>query len=88
MEVGNYTILPEFILVGFSANLSWQLILFVIFLTLYLITLSGNMTLVILIHIDSCLHIPVYAFIGNLPFFDFCYTSVYSQYPGQLYLRR
>lgn len=35
------------------------------------------MTLVILIHIDSCLHIPVYFFIGNLSFLDFCYTSVY-----------
>ncbi|KAM5317682.1 LOW QUALITY PROTEIN: olfactory receptor 9G4 [Glossophaga mutica] len=77
MEVGNYTMLPEFILVGFSA-ISWrQLILFVIFLTLNLITLSGNRTLVILIHIDSCLHTSVYFFIGNLSFLDYCYTSVY-----------
>ncbi|NP_001378172.1 olfactory receptor family 9 subfamily G member 4 [Equus caballus] len=78
MEVGNRTTLSEFILVGFSANPQWQLILFGIFLTLYLITLSGNMTLVILIHINSHLHTPMYFFIGNLSFLDFWYTSVYT----------
>ncbi|XP_012499393.1 PREDICTED: olfactory receptor 9G4 [Propithecus coquereli] len=78
MEVGNRTILTEFILVGFSADPRWQLILFGIFLTLYLVTLSGNMTLVILIRIDSHLHTPMYFFIGNLSFLDFWYTSVYT----------
>ncbi|KAM9658865.1 olfactory receptor 9G4 [Trichechus inunguis] len=78
MEVGNRTILTEFILVGFSADTRLQLILFGIFLMLYLITLSGNMTLVILIRIDSHLHTPMYFFIGNLSFLDFWYTSVYT----------
>nr|XP_036852698.1 olfactory receptor 9G4 [Manis javanica] len=78
MEVGNLTILTEFILVGFSADPWWQLILFGIFLMLYLITLLGNMTLVILIRIDSRLHTPMYFFIGNLSFLDFWYTSVYT----------
>lgn len=78
MEVGNRTILTEFILVGFSANPRWQLILFGIFLALYLMTLSGNMTLVILIRTDSHLHTPMYFFIGNLSFLDFWYTSVYT----------
>ncbi|KAL2806096.1 olfactory receptor 9G4 isoform 1 [Daubentonia madagascariensis] len=78
MEVGNRTILTEFILVGFSADPRWQLILFGIFLILYLATLSGNMTLVILIRIDSRLHTPMYFFIGNLSFLDFWYTSVYT----------
>ncbi|XP_058383452.1 olfactory receptor 9G4 [Diceros bicornis minor] len=78
MEVGNRTTLTEFILVGFSANPRWQLILFGIFLMFYLITLSGNMTLVVLIRIDSHLHTPMYFFIGNLSFLDFWYTSVYT----------
>uniref|UniRef100_A0A8C2R152 Olfactory receptor n=1 Tax=Capra hircus TaxID=9925 RepID=A0A8C2R152_CAPHI len=56
----------------------WKLTLFGIFLMLYLITLSGNMSLVVLIHIDSCLHTPMYFFIGNLSFLDFWYTSVYT----------
>ena len=78
MDVGNRTILTEFILLGLSTDPQWQLILFGIFLTVYLVTLSGNMTLVILIHIDSHLHTPMYFFIGNLSFLDFWYTSVYT----------
>ncbi|XP_043769591.1 olfactory receptor 9G4 [Cervus elaphus] len=78
MEIGNHTILTEFILLGLSSDPKWQLILFGIFLMLYLITLSGNMTLVILIRIDSHLHTPMYFFIVNLSFLDFWYTSVYT----------
>uniref|UniRef100_A0A8D2CMM1 Olfactory receptor n=1 Tax=Sciurus vulgaris TaxID=55149 RepID=A0A8D2CMM1_SCIVU len=78
MEVGNRTILTEFIFLGISADPQWQLPLFVIFLMLYLLTMSGNMTLVILIRIDSRLHTPMYYFIGSLSFLDFWYTSVYT----------
>ena len=78
MEVGNHSILNEFILLGLSTDPQWKLTLFGIFVILYLITLSGNMSLVILIHIDSCLHTPMYFFIGNLSFLDFWYTSVYT----------
>lgn len=68
----------EFILVGFSADPQWQLILFGIFLTICLITLLGNMTLLVLICVHSRLHTPMYFFIGNLSFLDFWYTSVYA----------
>ncbi|XP_026262329.2 olfactory receptor 9G4-like [Urocitellus parryii] len=78
MEIGNRTILNEFILLGISADPQWQLILFVIFLVIYLLTLSGNMTLVFLIKIDSRLHTPMYYLIGSLSFLDFWYTSVYT----------
>ncbi|XP_004471116.1 olfactory receptor 9G4 [Dasypus novemcinctus] len=77
MEVGNRTILTEFILLGFSADPRLQLILFGVFLMLYLLTMSGNMTLVLLIRNDSRLHTPMYFFIGSLSFLDFWYTSVY-----------
>ncbi|KAF7477743.1 olfactory receptor 9G4-like [Marmota monax] len=78
MKIENRTILTEFILLGISADPRWQLILFVIFLMLYLLTMSGNMTLVILIKIDARLHTPMYCFIGSLSFLDFWYTSVYT----------
>ncbi|XP_062053897.1 olfactory receptor 9G4-like [Lepus europaeus] len=77
MEEGNRTFLTEFILVGFSADPRWQPILFGVFLMLYLLTMSGNVTLVILIWMDSRLHTPMYFFIGGLSFLDFWYTSVY-----------
>ncbi|XP_055278434.1 olfactory receptor 9G4 [Moschus berezovskii] len=78
MEIVNRTILTEFILLGLSTDPQWQLILFGVFLTVYLVTLSGNLTLVILIRIDPHLHTPMYFFIGNLSFLDFWYTSVYT----------
>ncbi|XP_005331662.2 olfactory receptor 9G4 [Ictidomys tridecemlineatus] len=78
MEIGNRTILNEFILLGISADPQWQLILFVIFLVIYLLTLSGNMTLVFLIKIDARLHTPMYYLIGSLSFLDFWYTSIYT----------
>ncbi|XP_015361703.1 olfactory receptor 9G4-like [Marmota marmota marmota] len=78
MKIENRTILTEFILLGISADPRWQLILFVIFLMLYLLTMAGNMTLVILIKIDARLHTPMYCFIGSLSFLDFWYTSVYT----------
>nr|XP_004667797.1 olfactory receptor 9G4-like [Jaculus jaculus] len=77
MEVGNRTILTEFILLGLSADPQWQMLLFGIFLTIYLVTMSGNMTLVLLIQVDSRLHTPMYFFISGLSFLDFWYTSVY-----------
>ena len=67
MDVGNHTILTEFILLGLSTDPQWQLILFGVFLTVYLVTLSGNMTLVILIHIDSHLHTPMFFFFFFFP---------------------
>ncbi|XP_004645878.1 olfactory receptor 9G4-like [Octodon degus] len=78
MEVGNRTVLTEFILVGLSANPRWQLIIFGVFLMLYLATMSGNLALVILIWIDSRLHTPMYIFISSLSLLDFWYTSVYT----------
>uniref|UniRef100_A0A8D2AT65 Olfactory receptor n=1 Tax=Sciurus vulgaris TaxID=55149 RepID=A0A8D2AT65_SCIVU len=78
MEIGNRTVLTEFILLGISADPRLQSILFGIFLMIYLLTLSGNITLVILIKIDSRLHTPMYYLIGSLSFLDFWYTSVYT----------
>ncbi|KAM4845619.1 olfactory receptor 9G4-like [Thomomys bottae] len=78
MEMDNRTVLTEFILLGFSTDPHWQLLLFGIFLVIYLLTLSGNATLVILIWFDSRLHTPMYFFIGGLSFLDFWYTSVYT----------
>ncbi|XP_004869849.1 olfactory receptor 9G4-like [Heterocephalus glaber] len=78
MDLGNRTVLMEFILLGISADPHWQLIIFAIFLMLYLATMAGNLTLVVLIRIDPRLHTPMYFFIGSLSFLDFWYTSVYT----------
>ncbi|XP_004389296.1 olfactory receptor 1013-like [Trichechus manatus latirostris] len=77
MEKGNHTV-TEYILVGFTTDPVMQLILFVVFLSVYSVTLVGNTTLKTLICNDSQLYTPMYFFNGNLSFLDFWYPSVYT----------
>ncbi|XP_044537149.1 olfactory receptor 1013-like [Gracilinanus agilis] len=77
MKKDNHTV-TEFILVGFTQDPVMQLVLFVLFAVVYSVTVVGNISLIILIYIDSRLHTPMYFFIGNLSFLDLWYSSVYT----------
>ncbi|XP_048070404.1 olfactory receptor 1013-like [Ursus arctos] len=77
MERSNHT-MTDFILVGFTTDPMMQLVLFVVFLSVYSLTLVANTTLIILVCNDSRLHTPMYFFIGNLSILDLCLTSVYT----------
>ena len=48
--------------------------------------LPGNSLLIIISILDSCLHTPMYFFLGNLSFLDICYTS--SSIPPMLIIFR
>ncbi|XP_021010309.1 olfactory receptor 5B3-like [Mus caroli] len=74
--MGNNTEVTHFLLLGLTADPELQLPLFIIFLIIYTITLLGNMGMILLIFLDSCLHTPMYFFLGNLSLVDFCYSSV------------
>ncbi|XP_077604985.1 olfactory receptor 5AN6-like [Crocuta crocuta] len=71
----NNTIVIRFILLGFSDYPKLKIALFVIFLGSYLLTVAWNLGLVILIKMDSHLHTPMYFFLSNLSFLDFCYVT-------------
>ncbi|KAB1272118.1 Olfactory receptor 5AR1 [Camelus dromedarius] len=45
-------------------------------LVIYMITVFGNLGMILLIKIDSHLHMPMYFFLSNLSLVDFCYSSV------------
>ncbi|XP_004468849.2 olfactory receptor 2J3-like [Dasypus novemcinctus] len=64
-----------FILLGFSNWPHLELILFVVILMFYLTTLTGNLFIIILSHLDTHLHTPMYFFLSNLSFLDLCYTT-------------
>ncbi|XP_076983433.1 olfactory receptor 13D1-like [Tamandua tetradactyla] len=85
-ELSNYSAMTEFFLVGLSQYPELQLSLFVLCLIMYLIILLGNSLLIILTILDSCLHTPMYFFLGNLSFLDICYTS--SSIPPMLSIFR
>ncbi|XP_075404166.1 olfactory receptor 5A1 [Tenrec ecaudatus] len=71
----NSSSVTTFILLGFADHPKLQALLFVTFLGIYFITLTWNMTLIILIKTDTHLHTPMYFFLSNLSFIDICYSS-------------
>lgn len=75
MVRGNHTTVTEFVLMGFTDRPELQLPLFVVFLVIYLITLVGNLGMILLIKVDSRLHTPMYYFLSHLAFIDICYSS-------------
>ncbi|XP_012386079.2 olfactory receptor 7A10-like [Dasypus novemcinctus] len=75
METDNQTYVLEFILLGFSEDTKVQPLLFGLFLSMYLVTLIGNLIIILAIITDSHLHTPMYFFLSNLSFTDICFTS-------------
>ncbi|XP_038621255.1 olfactory receptor 5A2-like [Tachyglossus aculeatus] len=71
----NTTVVTEFILLGFSDHPELKIFLFVLFLAVYLVTLTWNLGLSSLIKISPHLHIPMYFFLRHLSFIDMCYSS-------------
>ncbi|XP_048215914.1 olfactory receptor 5B2-like [Perognathus longimembris pacificus] len=71
----NRTKVTEFVLLGLTDEPDLQVPLFITFLIIYIITLVGNLGMVLLIVLDSHLHTPMYFFLGNLSLVDFCYSS-------------
>ncbi|MBZ3875723.1 Olfactory receptor 5B2 [Sciurus carolinensis] len=71
----NRTEVTEFILLGLTRHPGLQLPLFLTFLLIYTITLTGNLGMILLIVLDSRLHTPMYFFLGNLSLVDLCYSS-------------
>ncbi|OCT85726.1 hypothetical protein XELAEV_18023897mg [Xenopus laevis] len=47
-----------------------------VFFLLYVTTLIGNLLILFIITMDSCLHSPMYFFLGNLALLDICSSSI------------
>ncbi|CAI9590686.1 unnamed protein product [Staurois parvus] len=65
----------EFTLLGLTDNAKSQIILFVFFMLVYIITCLGNSLMVITITLSTTLHTPMYFFLRNLSVVDICYTT-------------
>uniref|UniRef100_A0A8C5KJQ7 Olfactory receptor n=1 Tax=Jaculus jaculus TaxID=51337 RepID=A0A8C5KJQ7_JACJA len=74
-KVWNSSSVTVFFLLGFSEHPELQVLLFVTFLSIYLMTLAWNLALIFLIRSDTHLHTPMYFFLTNLSFIDICYSS-------------
>ncbi|KAG3285788.1 olfactory receptor 5P80 [Ictidomys tridecemlineatus] len=75
MGTGNCTMVTEFIILGLTENAIICTILFVVFVGIYVVTLVGNVTIIMLIRSSSQLHTPMYLFLCHLAFVDIGYSS-------------
>ncbi|XP_074838620.1 olfactory receptor 1E16-like [Carettochelys insculpta] len=72
----NQTPIMEFILLGFGNPPELLPFLFLLFLVIYILTVTGNILIVALIVADQHLHIPMYYLLGNLSWLETCLISV------------
>uniref|UniRef100_A0A8C5PQX2 G-protein coupled receptors family 1 profile domain-containing protein n=1 Tax=Leptobrachium leishanense TaxID=445787 RepID=A0A8C5PQX2_9ANUR len=66
----NHTSVTYFIIKGISDVPQLQALMFLLVLLIYLLTLGGNLTILLLVCRDSHLHTPMYFFLCNLSILD------------------
>ncbi|XP_074092448.1 olfactory receptor 13A1-like [Macrotis lagotis] len=77
MAFGNHSQVTEFILQGFSEHPNLRIPLFGCFLSLYVVSLAGNVLIIIVIILNSSLQSPMYYFLFNLATMDIvCISSI------------
>nr|XP_012634145.1 olfactory receptor 1D2 [Microcebus murinus] len=75
MDGANQSEDSQFLLLGISERPEQQQILFWMFLSMYLVTVVGNVLIVLAISSDSHLHTPMYFFLANLSFTDLFFVT-------------
>lgn len=74
-EPENQTEITELYLMGFVGLGDLQVPVFCLFLLIYLVTMVGNILIILLVVTDSHLHTPMYFFLGSFSFLEICYSS-------------
>ncbi|ELV14076.1 olfactory receptor 18 [Tupaia chinensis] len=75
MEPWNQTAVMHFFLLGLSEDPELQPVLFGLFLSMYLVTVLGNLLIILTVSSDSHLHTPMYFFLANLSLADIGFSS-------------
>uniref|UniRef100_A0A8D2BZQ6 Olfactory receptor n=1 Tax=Sus scrofa TaxID=9823 RepID=A0A8D2BZQ6_PIG len=75
MDPRNQTDVSEFLLMRLTEDPELKTIFFRLFLSMYLVTVLGNLLIVLAVISDSHLHTPMYFFLSNLSFTDICLST-------------
>ncbi|KAJ6654795.1 hypothetical protein lerEdw1_006484 [Lerista edwardsae] len=73
--IRNGTMVKEFVLLGFASVPHSKILLFTLFLTIYVVTLTGNSVIISVTTLDARLATPMYYFLRHLAVIDICYIS-------------
>ncbi|XP_073096121.1 olfactory receptor 4C46-like [Manis javanica] len=76
MKYVNRNNVTKFVLLGLTENPKMQRIVFVVFFLIYIISMVGNVLILVTITASPLLETPMYFFLANLSFIDACYSSV------------
>ncbi|XP_019062179.1 olfactory receptor 8G1 isoform X2 [Fukomys damarensis] len=76
MSIRNDSTVTEFVLAGLTEKPELQLLLFLLFLGIYVLTVVGNLGMITLISLSSHLHTPMYYLLSSLSFIDLCHSTV------------
>ncbi|XP_070350622.1 olfactory receptor 6C74-like [Equus asinus] len=72
----NDTMVTTFILLGLTDDPNWQIIIFFFLFLTYLLSVTGNLTIILLTLLHSHLNTPIYFFLQNFSFLELSLTSV------------
>ncbi|XP_055971553.1 olfactory receptor 6C75-like [Sorex fumeus] len=72
----NHTKVTEFVLLGFTNDPQWQVVIFVFLLVTYLLSVTGNLIIITLTLSDPHLQTPMYFFLRNFSLLELSFTSV------------
>ncbi|XP_021510036.1 olfactory receptor 1361-like [Meriones unguiculatus] len=72
----NHTMVKEFLLLGLTGQAEQEEVIFGLFLWMYMVTISGNLLIILAISCDPHLHTPMYFFLANLSSVDISAPSV------------
>ncbi|XP_069346987.1 olfactory receptor 6C3-like [Eulemur rufifrons] len=72
----NHTMITEFVLLGISDRPELQVVIFIFLFITYILSVAGNLTIIILTLTDSHLKTPMYYFLRNFSFLEITFTSV------------
>ncbi|XP_046299624.1 olfactory receptor 7G2-like [Marmota monax] len=75
MEPRNHTAVSEFLLLGLTEDPALQPLIFSLFLSMYLVTILGNLLIILAVISEPRLHTPMYFFLSNLSFNDVCFST-------------
>ncbi|XP_049731354.1 olfactory receptor 18-like [Elephas maximus indicus] len=75
IEPQNLSSVSEFLLLGLSEDPELEPLLFGLFLSMYLITVTGNLLIILAVTSDWYLHPPMYFFLSNLSLADIGFIS-------------
>ncbi|XP_069098092.1 olfactory receptor 6Y1-like [Pleurodeles waltl] len=75
MNAANQTLVTDFILVGLTSIHELQVMYFILFLLIYILTVTSNTIIIVIVRLDYNLHTPMYFFLSHFAFLEIWYIT-------------